>query len=91
MPGEDTAEYRIVVSCCDRIKTAVQMNIGRIADIAVSKFLITPDNGEELRNSYHTSSDSASKFVQMVQSKVQGNERYYQIFVDVLGENCFLS
>jgi hypothetical protein len=88
MPGEDTAEYQIVLNCGDEIKTAIKNNLVDIVDRAVSKVLITPDNGGQLKNKYHPEFDRASKFWDLLLSKVKDHERNYGVFVnDVLGGN----
>lgn len=90
MPGTDTAEYQTVFNCGDRIKTAVQNNLGEIADKAVAKRLIIPENGGELRNRYDTEAVRARRFLELLLSKVKDHERNYWVFVDdILGENRF--
>ena len=89
MPGgTDTAEYLTVLSCTDEIKTAIQNNLVDIADRAVAKQLITPENGGKLRNRNQDKSDRASLFVELLQSKVKENKQNYWKFLnDVLGGN----
>ena len=88
--GTDTAEYQTVIKCGNRIKIAVQNNLGDIADRAVASRLITPANGGELRNRFHTEAVRASTFLELLQLQVQNNERNYWLFVDdVLGGDRF--
>lgn len=91
MPGgTDTAEYQTVLSCIEAIKTAIQNNLVDVADRAVAKHLIIPENGGKLRNSNHDKSDRASLFVELLQSKIKENKQNYWIFFnDVLGGNRY--
>ena len=90
--GNDTAGYQTVLNCGNRIKIAVQNHLGDIADRAVASRLITPANGGELRNKFHTEADRASRFLELLQSKVQENEQNYWLFIDdVLGGDRFFN
>ena len=85
-----TAEYETVLRCGDRIKQAVQSNLTDISDLMVEKLLISPGNGQELRNTHHSESDRASKFLELLRSAVKDDAQKYRIFVDnVLREDYF--
>ena len=90
MSGANTAEYQTVLRCGDRIKQAVQSNLTDISDLMVEKLLISPGNGQELRNTHHSESDRASKFLEFLQSAVKDDVGNYRIFIDkVLGGDYF--
>ena len=91
MSGANTAEYQTVLRCGARIKQAVQNNLTDISVLMVGKRLITPDNGQELRNRSHSEPDRASRFLDFLQSAVKDDVGNYGIFIDnILGADyCF--
>ena len=90
MSGDNTAEYQTTLRCGARIKLAVQSNLVSISDSMVANGLITPDNGQDLRNRHHSEADRASRFLKLLQSKVKDDAGSYRVFVNkILGENRF--
>ena len=82
----DTAEYKTIIKCTAKLRTAVKSNITALSGHLLSYELVSPDNESELRNPQQPELDRAAKLVDLVQCKVQLNPANFYKFIRVLEE-----
>ena len=84
-----TVEYKTLISCTPKLRTAVSNDLIRLSGCLLAKELISIDNDSEFGNRYTEVADRAARLVELVQQKVYLDTQNYTKFIEVLKENQF--
>ena len=84
---DDTVEYRTMISCTSKLKTAVSGDLDRLCGWLFAKGLITKDHCSELGNRNIEDAKKAAKLVDLIQRKVNLNPDNYYTFIRILKED----
>lgn len=80
-------EYLRIVALTKDLQLSVRDQLTSLSLALVSKLLISPDAGSDLRNPMHSGADRAAKLVELLQRKVLEDAKHYHTFIRVLEED----
>ena len=85
--ARNTPEYVAFIQTTSKLTSAVKNHLVWLSGELVSKQLITPDQGKELRNGKNSALERAADLVKLITDKVEQDTRNYDTFIGILMEN----